>query len=153
VSEDRGSVWLPPQAVVVKVLGLVRQGDRWLMTEVLGPHGTVTGVRPLGGTVAFGETREQALHREFREELGCAIAIVGPWHAFENLFDHGGARGHEIIFAADITLVEGAVPRDTAFTYTESDGTICAAGWYAHADLAARGWALYPPQLSALLAT
>ncbi|MCZ8316013.1 NUDIX domain-containing protein [Phreatobacter sp.] len=152
MSADRGSVWVPPQVVVVKVLGLARHGDRWLVTEVAGSDGHVAGVRPLGGTIAFGETRDQALHREFREELGCAITIAGPWHAFENLFELGGVVGHEIIFAAEVTLHEGAVPLDAAFTYRESDGTACTAGWYSLADLAARGWALYPPRLSALLA-
>ncbi len=41
---------------------------------------------------------------------------------------------------------------DRAFTFAESDGTACTAGWYSLADLATRGWALYPPHLSALLA-
>src|SRR6187551_1612754 len=98
------TVWTPTPAVTVKVIGLAWRGAELLVAEVEESDGRVKGVRPLGGTIEFGETREAALAREFAEELGCAMSVVGPWHAFENIYRHEGATGHEFIFAANIRL-------------------------------------------------
>jgi len=37
-------------------------------------------VRPLGGSIDFGDTREATLARKFAEDLGCAISVTGPSH-------------------------------------------------------------------------
>jgi len=145
------AVWTPPQQISVKVLGLARRGAQILAAEVTGADGRVTGVRPLGGSIDFGQTREEALHREFREELGCAIAIRGPWHALENLFVHEGATGHEIVFVAEIDLLDETLYAAGTVSFTESNGEACRAGWYSPADLATRGWALYPVGLATVL--
>jgi hypothetical protein len=34
---------------------------------------------------------------------------MGAWHAFENIYDHKGALGHEIIFATDVELIDASL--------------------------------------------
>lgn len=58
-----------------------------------------------GGGIDFGETSEEALRREMKEEFGCEISKLKLLQAQENLFTYEGHRGHEIIF-----LYEGILP-------------------------------------------
>ena len=143
------SVWRPRQGIQVKALGLVRRGGALLCTEVPADDGTVKGVRPPGGSIEHGETREAALRREFGEELSTDIRIAGPWIAIENIYDHEGHRGHEYIFAAPVELLDAALYRTDHMTIV--DEIEVRAGWYTRTQLAGRGWPLYPTGLDAAL--
>jgi hypothetical protein len=145
------TVWTPPPAVTAKVVGLAWRGSDLLVAEVVDSDGRVTGVRPLGGTIEFGETREQALAREFAEELGTAITVTGAWHTFENIYQHEGARGHEFIFAAGVRLAEAGYYRRERFAYLEHEGTRCCAVWLDPLRLPP-GVALYPDGLHQAIA-
>ena len=123
------TVWTPATSIKVKVLGLAWRGEQLLVGEVEDSSGRVKGVRPLGGCIDFGETREQALAREFEEELGCKVVVTGPWHAFENIYEHEGATGHEFIFAADVTLSDPQFYAQDRFRFLESDESACRAAW------------------------
>lgn len=144
--------WRPPQAIRVKVLGLATDGDRHLFAEVERSDGSIAGLRPLGGSVEFGETLEAALIREFREELGVEIRIAGAWHVLENIFVHEGAMGHEFVFVARIAsedLPKG--DRDGRFPFDEG-GSRCTARWTSLATAHANALAIFPTGLAALLA-
>ena len=123
------TVWTPARSIRVKVIGLAWRGRELLVSEVEDSSGRVTGVRPLGGCIEFGETREAALTREFAEELGCAVEVAGPWHGFENIFAHEGATGHEFLFAAAIRLGDPALYARDRFRFLESDQSSCWAAW------------------------
>ena len=58
--------WLPSSTIRVKALGLHWRDGRLLASEVNRDDGTLKDVRPLGGTVEFGETWQDALIREFQ---------------------------------------------------------------------------------------
>lgn len=65
--------------------------------------------RVLGGSLDFGETSEQGVRREIREELGCEIENLKFLTVIENIFTFEGMNGHEITFmfrgaASDKTL-------------------------------------------------
>ncbi len=144
------TAWAPSPAVAVKVVGLAWRGPELLVAEVEESDGRVKGVRPLGGSIEFGETREAALAREFAEELGCAIAVVGPWHAFENIYEHEGKIGHEFIFAANVRLADAAIYQRDRFHYLEHEGTRCCAVWLDPRHLPSN-LALYPAGLPAAI--
>jgi ADP-ribose pyrophosphatase YjhB (NUDIX family) len=144
------TIWRPPPEIRVKVLGLAWRGSQLLLAEVEDDAGRVKGYRPLGGCVEFGETREAALRREFAEELGCGVTVIGPWHAFENLYRHEGAIGHEYLFAAAIRLDDEWLYALDRIAFREADLTGCRAGWFDPRALP-EGSELYPGGLRTLI--
>lgn len=145
------TIWRPNPNIRVKALGLVWQQGLLLASEVTTDNGTVKGVRPLGGTVEFGETWQTALVREFVEELGITVAVTGAPMVFENIYAHEGQTGHEVIFAADVTAPEGAFRDTKPFEYLEDEGMPCRAGWFDVDTLDCGGLALFPAGLKAQL--
>ena len=144
------TVWRPPQAITVKVLGLVWRGDQLLLSEVKDDGGQVLGFRALGGCVEFGETREDALQREFQEELGSEITIISRWHALENLFAHEGALGHEYVFVANVRLKDERFYAMDSVSYLEGGCANHRAGWRNPLALPG-GVELYPSGLMLLI--
>ncbi|QKK16090.1 NUDIX hydrolase [Rhizobium indicum] len=145
------TIWRPSQQIRVKVIGLAWRKDQLLAAEVEDDSGRIKGVRPLGGAIEFGESREGALHREFQEELETAIRIVGPWHLLENIYEHHGAIGHEFIFAADIELADASLYERDEIHYSELDETAAMARWFGRDRLRDAGIDLYPTGLDRLL--
>jgi len=146
------TIWRPSQQIRVKVIGLAWRKDQLLAAEVEDDSGRIKGVRPLGGAIEFGESREEALQREFQEELETDIRIVGPWHLLENIYEHHGATGHEYIFAADIKLAEASLYERDEIHYSELDETAATARWFGRDRLRDAGIDLYPTGLDKLLA-
>ena len=144
------ATWRPLDRIRVIVIGLAWRDNRLLAVEVTDDRGVVKGVRPLGGSIEFGETREAALRREFMEELGVGIDILGPWTAMENLYEHEGHAGHEIVFGADVLLKDPSIYRKERISFLEDNLTAHQAGWFDPAALAP-GVALYPASLADIL--
>ena len=119
--------------------------------EVYDDKGSVKGVRPLGGHIEFGETREAALAREFREELGTEIVTAGKWRLYENLYQHEGEIGHEYLFAISIALLDKSLYSQQIFVFSEDSGTENKARWYDVKDLRSGKIALFPDQLAETL--
>ncbi|MFW5868640.1 MAG: NUDIX hydrolase [Armatimonadota bacterium] len=75
-----------------------RRDGRILVGEGYDPVRGERYHRPVGGSLQFGETSEQAVRRELREELGvelCDLTLLG---VLENLFTCEGVQAHEIVF-------------------------------------------------------
>ena len=63
-------------------------------------------LRPLGGSVEFGETALEAVRREMREELHAEISNPVQLGVLENLFTCRGEPGHEVVAIFDAQLVD-----------------------------------------------
>lgn len=144
--------WRPAPRIRLKALGLHWRGDRLLAAEVLDDAGRVKGVRPLGGSVEFGETAEAAVLREFREELGITVETTGIPFFMENIYSHDGTAGHEILAIFDVVFDADIFADATRIEFPEGDGTTCFAAWFALDTLdAPDGPQLYPHGLKAHL--
>lgn len=139
--------WRPSSTIRVKALGLHWRDGRLLASEVNRDDGTLKGVRPLGGTVEFGETWQDALIREFQEEIGVRIEVIGDPIVLENIYTHHGALGHEILFISEVIFSPNAYETEEFIEYCEDNGDPCIARWFDPVTLLEQGIALYPKGL------
>lgn len=105
--------------------------------------------RLIGGGVDFGETAEQAVVREWQEELGAHLQDVRLLAWLENLFTFDGAPGHELL-AVHVGRVEDAhvLERDDLGTIP---GTSSTAHWVPGDRLLHGPLPLYPTPVADLL--
>ena len=88
---------------MIRVLAicLFRRGDEILVTEGLDTTNNQRYARPLGGGIELGETSEQTIVREIREELGAEVRDLKLLGVLENLFELKGRQRHEVVFVYD----------------------------------------------------
>lgn len=85
---------------------LFSRDGRILVAEGFDPVKQETFYRPLGGGIEFGETGEEAVRRELREEIQAEVAEVHYLGALENIFTFNGQPGHEIVLVYDGRLAD-----------------------------------------------
>ncbi|MEN0103437.1 MAG: NUDIX domain-containing protein, partial [Curtobacterium sp.] len=81
--------------------------------------------RPVGGGIEFGETAEEALRREFREELDVDLDVLEPLGVLENIFTFEGHPGHEFVhvFAVGSPGLD-SVPLDTSLVVLDEGSPV-----------------------------
>lgn len=82
----------------LKSFACIRNGEKFLFSEIYARNGVFAGYRPLGGTIELGETSKDALKREMLEELRADINIEKLLGMTESFFEFEGSRYHEIAF-------------------------------------------------------
>ncbi len=140
--------WRPSDTIRAKVIGIAKHADCLLVCEVLNDHGQLKGWCPLGGGIEFGETGEHALKREIKEELGCGIVISGEPFICENIFEHNGCKGHEIIVAFPIRFDDAQIYSKKRFQIHESRGSMHWVEWVEMERFRSGKAILFPPALT-----
>ena len=111
------TTWRPHPGIRAVAIGVIRRGADLLVVAVQDDAGAIKGWRPLGGTIEFGERAPDTLKREFVEELGLTIAEPTPIAVLENLYEHHGVRGHEIVFVFETAFTDSAAWGREAFQF------------------------------------
>ncbi|WP_290056253.1 NUDIX hydrolase [Amycolatopsis solani] len=129
-------------------LGLVWRGDALLVFEGRDDVKGETFYRPLGGGIEFGERGEEALRREFAEELDAELRVGKRLGVLENIFTWQGKSGHEITFLYDAEFTDSACYRREEMQILDDDAI---ARWVDVADFRDGSKILYPTGLLELL--
>ena len=79
--------------------------------------------RALGGGIDFGESSEDALRREFQEELQAELTNIKLIDCVENLFVYNGKPGHEIIFLYQCDFVDSKFYEAEEISFIEGSDT------------------------------
>lgn len=114
------TIWRPVQRLRATAVGIIRRDVRILVTAVTQDDGRITGWRPPGGGIEFGERAGDALIREIGEELGAEARILRRLGVLENLFSHHGATGHEVVFAFEAELITPGITAPDRFVVEDS---------------------------------
>jgi len=127
-----------------------RDDGRILVAEGRDSRKGQTFYRPLGGTIEFGERGEEAVRREFREEIGADLLEVRALGMLENIFTYEGRRGHEIVLVYDGRLADTALYQKEVIMGNEF-GMPFKAVWKRLDEFEPGGLILYPEGLLELL--
>ncbi len=105
----------------VLALGLIRDGDRIFISEGYDPVKEQTFYRVLGGGVDFGETIDEALKREFQEEIQAELTNIKYLGCLENLFTFNGNPGHELLQLYQCDFVDPKFYQLEELVFAEGD--------------------------------
>lgn len=87
-----------PNKIRPLALVLVENRGKILAKKDFDSHKQEDFYRIPGGGIELGETSEQALRREIREEFNAELEQVELLEVLENIFTYEGKPGHEIVF-------------------------------------------------------
>ena len=79
------------------VLGIIKNSNRLLVSKGYDKFKNQEFYRCLGGGIEFLERSEEALKREFKEEINIEIKIGKFLGISENIFNYNGQNAHELI--------------------------------------------------------
>ena len=85
-------------------LGLAIKNNKLLVSEGFDKVKNETFYRCLGGGIEFLEKSEEALKREFLEEINIEITVKDFLGISENIFTYQGKKAHELILFYSIDI-------------------------------------------------
>lgn len=134
-------------AIRATVLGALRHPDtdEYLVQNVPTPAEPGTARRFVGGGIEFGETSDEALEREFREELGVAVEAGPVLGTVENLYRWDGEAGHDLAVVREARFADASLYDRETFRGVEDDGVFeYEADWRSFGDLLESPQPFYP---------
>jgi 8-oxo-dGTP pyrophosphatase MutT (NUDIX family) len=99
------------------VLGIAVRNGKILVAEGFDEKKKQYFYRALGGGIEFGERSNEALKREFLEELGIEVEIDKYLGISENIFEFNGRKAHELVLMYKINIKD----EDYRENYTVND--------------------------------
>lgn len=133
-------------------LGIIIRDNYILLEELEGKHSKGIGFyyRPIGGTIELGERSNEALMREFKEELGVEVYIRRYISCIENIFKIEENIGHEITQIYIVDFKDANLYQTDQFTVSEGN-KITRAKWVSKNEILSGEKVLYPNGLTELL--
>jgi ADP-ribose pyrophosphatase YjhB (NUDIX family) len=143
--------WRPAAQIRANAMGIFEREGQILCGPVHNDDGTIKGWRPLGGAIAFGERATDALARGIREGSGQEIADIRALGVLESLYEHEGAKGHEIAFVFAARFANDTLYEADQLAFRDGDGPEMTAKWVSLAKARAGRMRLFPDGLAGLL--
>lgn len=104
-------------------IGLIAHNDKLFVFEGHDPYKPEIFYRPLGGSIEFGERGEQALSREFKEEIGAELKNTTYLTTMENIFTYKGKPHHEIALVYNCEFKDESFYAKSEIIGREDDGS------------------------------
>ena len=98
-----------PYKIRALSLALIEKEDKILAKKDYDSKKQEYFYRVPGGGIEFGETSEEALRREIREEFDVEIEEPKFVKVLENIFTYEGDPGHEIVFLYRVSFADKEV--------------------------------------------
>ena len=89
-------------------IGVLRQGNSYLVHQGYDDHKQQTFYRPLGGKIEFAEPAAQTVAREYYEEIGREVTNPRYLLTLENIFVFNGLPMHEIVLVFQVDFADPA---------------------------------------------
>ncbi len=113
----------------VLALGLIRDGNRIFLSQGYDAAKQDFFYRALGGGVEFGEHSQEALKREFQEEIQAELTNIRYLGCLENIFTYNGQQGHELVQVYACDFVDQKFYQLEKLVFSEAEGRQHDAMW------------------------
>jgi ADP-ribose pyrophosphatase YjhB (NUDIX family) len=123
-------------------LAIVIHKDRVLAMTGYDPVKDQHFYRLLGGGVEFGETAEEAVVREFKEELNTDLHVTKRLDVIDSIYTYQGKPGHEITFVFLGTITDPKILNSDTMPILDNDNNMAA--WVPIEDVLSKKSILYP---------
>jgi 8-oxo-dGTP pyrophosphatase MutT (NUDIX family) len=130
---------------------IIFNDDKIFVFEGEDKHKPETFYRPLGGAIDFGERGEDAIKREFREEINAELTNLKYLGTLENIFTYCGREHHEIVLVFQGDFANRELYAQSEMTGHEDDGSVLKCLWKPLEDFRDSDAPLYPEGLLKLI--
>jgi len=131
-------------------ISIIRNNNKILVYE---RKDDITGekfYRLVGGCIEFGEKSDEALIREFKEELNLGINAIKLLSVFESLFTFNEKKLHEIVFLFDSKFIKKEIYKDKSIVGIEGERAFNAI-WKDVKDFTENDCVIYPEEVKKYL--
>ena len=126
------------------VLGVAIKDGKLLVSEGYDKLKDQAFYRCLGGGIEFLEKSDEALKREFVEELGIEITTKDFLGIAENIFTFEGKNGHELVFFYSIDINDSDYKDEYTILDMEKETKV---KWIDVEDLKSKKQIVYPQEV------